>query len=84
MSRYIFPVLTDQSDYTKTPNYWKYLKTKLKKENSQVLSATTQLKFLAPVKLSLFYPGPRLLIKTCSSADNFVHLHYEIYFEKGQ
>ncbi len=44
----IIAVLTDQDDYTKTRNYWKYLKTKLKKENSQVVSATTQLKFLAP------------------------------------
>jgi cell filamentation protein len=41
-------VLTDQDDYTKTRNYWKYLKAKLKKENSQVVSATTQLKLLAP------------------------------------
>ena len=41
-------VLTDQNDYTKNRNYWKYLKTKLKKENSQVVSATNQLKFLAP------------------------------------
>lgn len=41
-------VLTDQDNYTKTRNYWKYLKAKLKKENSQVVSATTQLKFLAP------------------------------------
>jgi len=40
--------LTDQNDYTKTRNYWKYLKAKLKKENSQVVSATTQLKFIAP------------------------------------
>jgi cell filamentation protein len=44
----IVAVLTDQNDYTKNRNYWKYLKTKLKKENSQVVSATTQLKFLAP------------------------------------
>jgi cell filamentation protein len=44
----IIAVLTDQDDYSKTRNYWKYLKTKLKKENSQVVSATTQLKFLAP------------------------------------
>jgi len=44
----IVAVLTDQDDYTKTRNYWKYLKSKLKKENSQVVSATTQLKFLAP------------------------------------
>lgn len=34
-------VLTDQDDYTKTRNYWKYLKAKLKKENSEVVSATT-------------------------------------------
>lgn len=44
----IVAVLTDQEDYTKARNYWKYLKTKLKKENSQVVSITTQLKFLAP------------------------------------
>ena len=44
----IVAVLTDQDDYTKTRNYWKYLKAKLKKENSQVVSATTQLKILAP------------------------------------
>ena len=44
----IVAVLTNQDDYTKTRNYWKYLKAKLKKENSQVVSATTQLKLLAP------------------------------------
>ncbi|MBK6348136.1 MAG: Fic family protein [Bacteroidales bacterium] len=44
----IVAVLTDQDDYTKNRNYWKYLKAKLKKENSELVSATTQLKFLAP------------------------------------
>lgn len=44
----IVGVLRDQSDYIKNRNYWKYLKAKLKKENSQVVSATTQLKVLAP------------------------------------
>lgn len=43
----IVAVLTDQSDYTKTRNYWKYLKAKLKKEGSQLGSATTQLKLVA-------------------------------------
>jgi len=43
----IVAVLTDQDDYTKTRNYWKYLKAKLKKENNQLVSATTQLKLLA-------------------------------------
>ena len=44
----IIAVLTDQNDYAKTRNYWKYLKAKLKKENSEVVSTTTQLKLLAP------------------------------------
>ena len=44
----IVALLTDQDDYSKTRNYWKYLKAKLKKENSRVVSVTTQLKFLAP------------------------------------
>jgi cell filamentation protein len=44
----IVAVLTDQDDYSKTRNYWKYLKAKLKKENSQVVSVTTKLKLLAP------------------------------------
>ena len=43
----IVAVLTDQDNYTKTRNYWKYLKAKLKKENNELVSATTQLKLLA-------------------------------------
>lgn len=41
-------VLNDQDDYTKNRNYWKYLKTKLKKEGNEVVSVTNQLKLLAP------------------------------------
>jgi cell filamentation protein len=44
----IVGVLNDQDDYTKNRNYWKYLKAKLKKENNQLVSATTQLKLIAP------------------------------------
>lgn len=44
----IIAVLTDQDDYTKTRNYWKYLKSKLKKEKNQLGSITNQLKLLAP------------------------------------
>lgn len=40
-------VLTAQNDYEKNRNYWKYLKAKLKKENNQVVSNTTQLKLTA-------------------------------------
>jgi len=43
----IVALLTNQDDYTKTRNYWKYLKAKLKKENNELVSATTQLKLLA-------------------------------------
>ena len=43
----IVAVLIDQNDYTKTRNYWKYLKAKLKKEDSELVSTTTQLKLLA-------------------------------------
>ena len=41
-------VLNDQDDYTKNRNYWKYLKTKFKKEGNEVVSATNQLKLLTP------------------------------------
>jgi cell filamentation protein len=43
----IISVLNDQDDYTKTRNYWKYLKGKLKKEKNELVSATTQLKLIA-------------------------------------
>lgn len=44
----VVAVLTDQDDYSKNRNYWKYLKAKLKKERSEVVSSTTQLKLIAP------------------------------------
>lgn len=43
----IVGVLNEETDYSKVRNYWKYLKAKLKKENNQLVSATTQLKLLA-------------------------------------
>lgn len=43
----IVGLLNDETDYTKTRNYWKYLKAKFKKENSQLVSATIQLKIVA-------------------------------------
>jgi len=44
----VLGAINEQDDYTKTRNYWKYLKTKLKKEQKEVVSATNQLKLLAP------------------------------------
>jgi len=43
----IVGILNEENDYNKIRNYWKYLKVKLKKENSELVSATTQLKLLA-------------------------------------
>ena len=43
----VLGAINDQDDYQKTRNYWKYLKGKLKKENSELVSATIQLKLRA-------------------------------------
>lgn len=43
----VIAVLGDYDDYNKARNYWKYLKTKLKKENNELVSATNQLKLTA-------------------------------------
>lgn len=40
--------LNNESDYAKTRNYWKYLKGKLRNEGDQLVSATNQLKLMAP------------------------------------
>jgi len=44
----IIAILTDQSDYKKTRNYWKWLKNTLKQEGSEVVSVTNQLKLTTP------------------------------------
>lgn len=44
----IIGAIRKEDNYEKCRNYWKYLKAKLKKENSEVVSATTQLKLTAP------------------------------------
>jgi len=43
----VLAVLTDQPDYKKVRNYWKWLKNKLIAEGSQLVSATNQLKLTA-------------------------------------
>lgn len=44
----VIGAINEQPDYAKTRNYWKYLKTKLKADKNEVVSATNQLKLLAP------------------------------------
>jgi hypothetical protein len=43
----VLAVLTDQSDYKRVRNYWKWLKNKLIEEGSQLVSETNQLKLTA-------------------------------------
>ena len=43
----IVGAINGQDDHEKNRNYWKYLKAKLKKEQSELVSATTQLKLTA-------------------------------------
>lgn len=43
----IVGAINEQDDYNRTRNYWKYLKTKLRKQGSEVVSVTNQLKLLA-------------------------------------
>ena len=69
----IVGVLNDQDDYQKNRNYWKYLKTKLRKEQSQLVSATNQLKLLAAdgkryATDTLDYDGVLLLAKSLPNA----------------
>ena len=54
----IIGVLNEQDDYSKNRNYWKYLKTKLKKEDNELVSATNQLKmqaFMKGIDYSYYY-----------------------------
>ena len=44
----IIGAINNQDDYQKNRNYWKYLKTKLKKERNKLVSLTNQLKLVAP------------------------------------
>lgn len=44
----VIAAINQEVDYAKTRNYWKWLKAKLRRENDQLVSATTQLKLVAP------------------------------------
>ena len=44
----IIAAINEQDDYQRTRNYWKYLKTKLNRENNELVSVTHQFKLQAP------------------------------------
>ena len=57
----IVGAINQQDDYEKNRNYWKYLKSKLKKEKSELVSATTRLKLLAPEVIENRLEEPMLI-----------------------
>ena len=59
----IIAAINEQDDYQKTRNYWKYLKTKLKKVNSELVSTTNQFVILFLQLCFKILPiVPRLLV----------------------
>ncbi len=84
----IVGAINGQEDYDKNRNYWKYLKNKLKKENSQVVSATTQLKITAPdgkKRLSdmLDFDGVEMLAKSIPNTKAMAFLDWFIYSDSS-
>lgn len=82
----IIGAINEQEDYTKNRNYWKYLKAKLKKENSEVVSVTTQLKLKAPdgkQRLTdvLDVAGVMQLARTVRNANAMKFLDWFVYSE---
>lgn len=76
----IVGAINEQDDYNRTRNYWKYLKTKLRKQGSEVVSVTKQLKLLAPDGKRRFtdvldYNGVMLLAQNIpnTNATRFLH-----------
>lgn len=72
--------INEQDDYTRTRNYWKYLKTKLRKQGSEMVSVTNQLRLMAPdgkrrLTDVLDYNGVLLLAESIpnQNASRFVH-----------
>lgn len=84
----IVGAINGQEDYDKNRNYWKYLKNKLKKENSQVVSVTTQLKIVAPDgkrRLSdmLDFDGVEMLAKSIPNSKAMAFLDWFIYSDSS-
>lgn len=76
----IVGVLNAQDDYTKNRSYWKYLKGKLKKSGSQLVSATNQLKLKAADGKSYVCLDRKVLCLNKKLAQNFVLCDKNIMF----
>ena len=68
--------INEQDNYSRTRNYWKYLKTKLRKQGSELVSATNQLKLLAA-------DGKRYLTDKVNDRETFMKgIDYSYYYEQ--
>lgn len=81
----IIAAINKQDDYQKTRNYWKHLKTKLRKEDNEVVSATNQLKLVAPdgkyrLTDTLDGEGVTLLAKAIPDAKVMDFLNWFLFF----
>ena len=84
----IVSAIRNEKDYNKTRNYWKYLKTKLQKENSEVVSVTNQLKIEAPDGKKRYsdvldFEGVKLLAKNFPSNQGAKFLEWFISGENS-
>lgn len=80
----VIGAINEQDDFQKTRNYWKYLKAKLKKDNSELVSATTQLKLRAADGKRYFTDtidakGVALLAKSINNANAIKFLDWLTY-----
>ena len=80
----VIGAINGQDDYQKTRNYWKYLKTKLKKEGNELVSATNRLKLYAPdgkrrLTEALDSEGVTLLAKAIPNAKATSFLDWFLY-----
>ena len=84
----IVGAINEQDEYEKSRNYWKYLKTKLKREGSEVVSVTNQLKLLAPdgkrrLTDVLDSEGVEMLAKSIRNKQAMVFLDWFKYSENS-
>lgn len=73
----IIGAIRKEASYEKCRNYWKYLKAKLKKENSQLVSATTQLKLTAK-------DGKKYMSDALDDKGIFYYLIYELNIQRSR
>jgi hypothetical protein len=79
----IIGILTEQPDYEKTRNYWKWLKNKLKDEGSEVVSNTNQLGSNTN-QLKLLAPDGKMRLTDVADTEQILRLIQSIPSKKAE